>query len=116
MQSTEVNPAQQVLHKHPDVFQDGLGTLTGFKAKIIVDPSAQPKYCKARTLPYFLCDKVENKLNHLVTEGTLEPVEVAEWTAPIVTVLKPDKTNVRICGDFKTNSQSCLNLGQISNP
>ena len=101
MQSTEVSPAQQVFHKHLDVFQDGSGTLTGFKAKIIVDPSAQPKYCKVSPLSYFLCDKVENKLNRLVTEGTLKPVKVAEWAAPIVAVLKPDKTNVRICGDFK---------------
>ena len=36
-----------------------------------------------------------------MAEGTLELVEVAEWAAPIVSVLKPDKVNVRICGDFK---------------
>ena len=46
-------------------------------------------------------DKVEKELNCLVAKGTLEPVEVAEWAAPIVSVLKPDKINVRICGDFK---------------
>ena len=101
LQSSVDNPAQQILQKHPYVFQEGLGTLTDFKAKIIVDPAAQPKYCKARTVPYFLRDKVETELNRLVTKGTLEPVEVAEWAAPIVAVLKPDKTNVRICGDFK---------------
>ena len=49
----------------------------------------------------FLHDKVETELNHLVTEGTLEPVEVEEWAAPIVAVLKLDKTNVWICGDFQ---------------
>jgi len=32
-------------------------------------------------------EKVKNELNHLVTEGTLEPAEVAEWAASIVTVL-----------------------------
>ena len=36
-----------------------------------------------------------------MAEGTLEPVELAEWATPIVSVLKPDKINVRICGDFK---------------
>ena len=40
-------------------------------------------------------------MNRLVAEGTLKPVEVAEWAASIVSVLKPDKVNVRICGDFK---------------
>ena len=87
LQSSVDNPAQQILQKHPNVFQEGLGTLTDFKAKIIVDPAAQPKYCKARTVPYFLCDKVETELNCLVTKGTLEPVEVTEWIAPIVAFL-----------------------------
>ena len=60
------------------VFQEGLSTLSGFKGKIIVDPSAQPKYCKARTVLYFLHDEVEKELNRLVTEGTLEPFKVVE--------------------------------------
>ena len=41
------------------------------------------------------------RLDRLVAEGTLEPVEHSEWTAPIAAVLKPDKQSVRICGDFK---------------
>ena len=45
--------------------------------------------------------KVEEELDRLVKEGTLEPVQFADWAAPIVVVLKPDKTSVRICGDFK---------------
>ena len=101
LQSNSLSPIQQILQKHSNVFQEGLGTLTGFKAKIIVDPSATPKYCKPRSVPYFLRDKVEKELNRLVAEVTLEPVEVAEWAASIVSVLKPDKINVRICGDFK---------------
>jgi len=101
LQNSPVNPVKQILQKHPDVFQEGSDTLSGFKAKIIVDPSAQPKYFKVPTISYFLRDKVEKELNHLVTEGTLEPIEVAEWAAPIVAVLKPDKTNICICGDFK---------------
>ena len=41
------------------------------------------------------------ELNRLVEEGTLEPVDHSDWTSPIVAVLKPDKENLRICGDFK---------------
>ena len=117
LQSSVDNPAQQILQKHPNVFQEGLGTLTDFKAKIIVDPAAQPKYCKARTVPCFLRDKVEIELNRLVTEGTLEPVKVAEWAAPIVAVLKSDKTNVRIrMWRLQTNCQPCFDFKQISYP
>ena len=41
----------QVLEKHKAVFEPGLGTVTGYQAKIIVDPGATPKYYKARTVP-----------------------------------------------------------------
>ena len=44
---------------------------------------------------------VEDELDRLVAESTLEPIEYSDWAAPIVAVLKPDKT-VRICGDFRT--------------
>ena len=92
---------QAVLDRHPAVFQEGLGTLTGFKAKIYVDPNAPPRFHRARSVPYALRDKVDQELKRLQEEGTLEPVDIAEWAAPIVAVLKRDKASVRICGDFR---------------
>ena len=45
----------EVLDKYKAVFEPGLGTVTGFKAKITVDPDATPKYCKACSVcPLFL--------------------------------------------------------------
>ena len=64
-------------------------------------PNASPRFCKARTVPCALRDKVEETLKDLVEEGTLEPVEFSNWAAPIVPVLKSDKSSVRICGDFR---------------
>ena len=52
-------------------------------------------------MPYAMREKVDQELDRLVEEGVLEPVEHAEWAAPIVSVWKPDKKSVRICGDFK---------------
>ena len=57
-----------------------IGTLTAFKAKIRVDPSAQPKYCKLYRVPIFMR---LTRWNYLVAKGTLEPVEVAGWAASI---------------------------------
>ena len=31
----------------------------------------------------------------------IEPVQFADWVAPIVPVLKQDEVSGRICGDFK---------------
>ena len=75
--------------------------MKGYKAKILVDSNATPKYMKVRSIPYYYREKVVKELNQLVEEGTLEPVEHSDWTSPIVAVLKPDKENVWICGDFK---------------
>ena len=36
----------------------------------------------------------------LVEEGTVESVQFSDWAAPIVPMLKADKSSVRICGDF----------------
>ncbi len=44
---------------------------------------------------------VEDKLERLLKEGIIEPVQFAEWAAPIVPVFKQDKKSLCICGDFK---------------
>ena len=89
-----------VLSRYPGVFQQGLGTLKGFKAKIYVEPDTLPRFNPACSVPYALRDKVEKELQRLQEEGTIEPVEFAEWAAPIVPVLKWDRNTVSICGDF----------------
>lgn len=45
-------------------------------------------------------EKVEEELDRLVAEGTLEPIETADWAAPIVPVIKSDKKSIRIYWDF----------------
>jgi len=73
------------------VFQEGLGTLVGYQAQIQVDPTATPKFCKARTVPYAYCSLVNEELDRLVKYGILTPVKVADWAAPIVPILKSNK-------------------------
>jgi len=43
--------------------------------------------------------KVEQELHNITVQGVIEPVEMSEWTAAIVPVLKPDGT-IRICRDY----------------
>ena len=82
---------QSVLEKHHRVFQKDLGTMNNFQAKIYVNSTAKPQFCKARTVPFAMQEKVEKELQRLVNEGTLEPVQSSDWAAPIVPVLKADK-------------------------
>ena len=107
---------QELLAKYPAVFKEGLGTLKGYEAKIHVEPDAVPKFHRARTVPYALRDKVEKELQRLQDEGILEPVEYAEWAAPIVAVLKQDKSSVRICGDFSVTVNPVSKLDKYPIP
>ena len=92
---------RSLLDKYTEVFREGLGELEGHEAKIYVDREAQPKFCKARPIPYAMRSKVEEELAQFQKQGIITPIQFADWAAPIVPVLKADKKTVRICGDFK---------------
>ena len=50
---------------HMHVFSKGLGCFNGPPVKLKVDANAQPKFYKARSVPFALKSKVENKLTDL---------------------------------------------------
>ncbi len=106
---------ERILDRHRPVFQEGLGTLIGYKAKIYVDPAAKPRFCRARPVPYALREKVEEELNRLVKEGIVEPVQFADWAAPIVPVPKGDGS-LRMCGDFKVTVNQVSKLDRYPLP
>ena len=91
---------QQVIDRYPSVFKDELGHISGSSAHFEVDPDAQPKFCRARRVPYALCSKVEAELDRLEKSKIISHVTFSKWAAPIVPVLKRDGT-IRICGDYK---------------
>ena len=105
----------QLCSEFPGVFQSGLGTLKGFKASIKVDREATPVFCKARPVPYAMKPLVEKELERLEEEGVIEPISFADWAAPIVPVLKSNKT-VRICGDFKLTVNKVSKLDRYPIP
>ena len=106
----------ELLNKYDQLFQERLGTFKDYEAKIEVDPRAAPHFCKARTVPYAMREKVEEELDRLVAEGTLEPVDYLDWAAPIVAVMKSDRKNVRICGDFRMMVNPVLKLNRYPIP
>ena len=93
-------PCKSVLDCHPDVFKDELGHVHVTTAKFHIKPDAQPKFFKARSVPYTLKLKVEVELDRLEKAGVIRPVQFSDWAAPIVPVVKRDGT-IRICGDYK---------------
>ena len=75
-----------------------------YKVHIPVPENTSPRFCKARSVPYSMRDRVEDELNKLEKQGVWKRVTYSKWAAPIVPVLKDAKDPggpVRICGDYK---------------
>ena len=89
-----------IIDKHSPVFEPGYGNFKGTNAKFYLQHDAQPKFMKARNVPYALRPKVEEELDKLEKAGIISPVTFSEWASPICCVPKPNG-QVRICGDFK---------------
>lgn len=105
-----------ILDTFKTVFEPGLGTLKGYKAKIFVDQGTPARFCKARPLPYAMRGKVEEELTRLQNEGIIESTQFADWAAPIVPVLKSDGKSLRICGDFKMTVNQASKLDRYPIP
>ena len=97
---TKPSKINQILGKFENVFKPGLGTFKGITVDIDVSSQVQPKFYKARSVPFALKGKIEQELEHLLAQGVISPVKSAKCAAPIFPVLKKNG-NVRICGDYK---------------
>lgn len=100
-----------LVEKFKGVFTDGLGTVKTVMAKLSVKESARSKFCKPRSIPIAMKAAVEPELERLEKDGVLEKVNISEWAAPIVTVLKNDGW-VWIYGDYKVAVNSFLDVDQ----
>ena len=89
-----------ILKRHDKVFNKGLGTIKGFKADIKLQDDANSVFCKAQPVPYALCQKVQEELDPLESQGVVKKVEQSDWASPIVCVPKKGGS-ISICGDFK---------------
>ena len=104
-----------MLDKHSDVFSEGLGELQNVEAKIHIDKEEQPRFFKARQVPFAIRGKVEEELDRLQLLGVIQLVQFSDWAAPIVPVMKSDG-HVRICGDYKVTVNRAEKLDQYPIP
>ena len=113
--SHPVGTLQYLLDKYNDIFTDELGTVKSHVAKLHMKADEQPRFFKARTVPYALRNAIEDELDRLEREGILEKVTHSEWATPVVAVPKPDGT-VRLCGDFKVTVNQAMKVDQYPIP
>lgn len=109
------NTVQELENKHPDLWKPDLGRIIGLKAKINVPENATPKFFKPRQVPYAIKDKVDEELQRLEKEGVIEPVQFAEWAAPVVPVQKANG-QIRLCGDYRLTINCDIHTDQYPLP
>ncbi|GFQ97792.1 transposon Tf2-6 polyprotein [Trichonephila clavata] len=95
---TEQN-LNNLLKEYKDIFDDKLGEISNYEAKLKLRPGVKPILCRVRTVPFALKGRVENEIDRLKREGIIEKVESSEWATPIVPVVKTDGS-IRLCADY----------------
>ncbi|UYV74594.1 hypothetical protein LAZ67_12000217 [Cordylochernes scorpioides] len=98
LNSLETNP---ISPDFEELFKEEIDAYNGPLIHIDIPDNAEPKFVKARTVPFALRNLVDEKLEALEEQGIIEPIKFSKWASPIVTVLKNDGT-IRICHDYKT--------------
>ena len=78
-------------------------------------PDVNPKFCKARPVPFAIRGAIEAELESLEQSGIIHPVTHSNWAAPIVAVPKKDG-RFRICGDYKVTINRALEIDQYPLP
>ena len=71
---------EKILLNHSELFRDELGCLNALPAKIYIVPGAQPKFYKARPVPYFLKHRIELELQRLEKQEIIKPAECSDWS------------------------------------
>lgn len=104
-----------LLQKHKELFSPELGLLKNVKVRLSPQPSVQPKFYKARSVPYALRQKVDLEIDRLLKDNIIEVVRNSEWATPVVPVVKPDGS-IRLCGDFKLTANQATELEQYPLP
>lgn len=105
----------EIMTQYEELFRDDLGELKGQTVQIKIKSDAQPKFCKARTVPFAMKKQVEDELDRLQKSGVIEPVTFSRWAAPIVPVIKENGT-IRICGDYKATVNQAANVDSYPLP
>lgn len=104
-----------LLDRYQDLFQDELGTITEERAELFLKEGSVPKFMKARSVPFALQPAVEAELKKLEDMGVISPVVTSDYATPVVPVVKKDG-GIRLCGDYKTTLNPCLETDRYPLP
>lgn len=82
----------------------------GEKIKLTIEPSASPIFRKPHPIPFAFWEKVVNELSKLENEGVTTKVANSSWGTPILSVMKPNGKDIRLCANYKINIILLINI------
>ena len=115
VRATRLGALDTLMHRHQELFSEGLGTVKPYKATLQVQSGAKPRFFKPRPVPFAIKDAIGKELDRLEQQGILKKVNSSDWAAPIVAVPKKDG-KFRICGDYKVTVNQVLDVEQYPLP
>ena len=101
--------------RYADLYNEKLGTLRDFKAKLHLKDNSAPIFMRARPVPYAMRDRIEAERNRLESEGVLSKTNSSDWAPPIVPIVKKNN-QIRLCGDYKITVNRALNVDMYPLP
>ena len=109
------NKLENLLQDYEEIFKEGTGTVNSYQASLHLKEGANPKYHRARSVPFSIREAVGEELDRLERAEILEKVTYSELAAPVVAVPKKDG-KFRICGDYIVTINSVLETDQYPLP
>lgn len=92
--------------KWPALF-DGLGCLSAFTRRPLVNLDVSPVIQPLRRIPFALRDEVTHELGTLLDMGIIEPVNAAPWISNLV-IAKKKMGGIRICVDLRLVNKAVI--------
>ncbi len=86
---------------------DGLGCLTAFTHRPLVDPEVSPVIQPLRRIPLALRDEVTAELQMMLAMGVIEPVNAAPWISNLV-IARKKSGGIRVCVDLRSVNKAVI--------
>ena len=95
------------MHQQWPVLFDGLGCLTAFTHRPLVNPDVTPVIQPLRRLPLAFREGVTDELTSLLEEGIIEPINAAPWISNLV-VAQKKSGGLRVCVDLRQVNKAVI--------
>ena len=104
-----------MLEKHSEVFRDELGCITDVEAKFQIDDSVEPRFLKARPVPYHIRDRVNDELCRLERGESWRKLILQIGHVQVAPIVKTNG-KIRICGDYRATVNTATKTDQYPIP